>query len=92
MKATILGNDIKWYVENESVTELDDATEAHIMECINEGYSSGQIVMTLENEEETTGWWEIIDWEDIALELYNALVNGSNDVEKAVKRFNENWE
>jgi hypothetical protein len=99
MKTKILEHDISWYVQNESVIKLDDTTEAHIMECINNGITSGEICMTLDiepeedsDEEEIYGWWEIVNWKDIACELHNAILSRNGNIqEKAIKRYNENW-
>ncbi len=86
MKTEILEHDIKWHVGDENITELDSATIEHIEQSIKEGCTSGQIVM-----DETTGWWEIVNWQDIACELYNALNGDKKGKDKAAKRFNENW-
>ena len=102
MKTEILGHDIKWWVEDESVTRLDRDTEDHIIECIEDGITSGQIVMQLfkydektdtDITSETTGWWEIVNWQNIACQLYNALKHSGDNPEarEAIKRFDENW-
>lgn len=42
---------------------------------------------------ETTGWWEIVNWKDIACELYNAIdvKNKSERAKMARKRFDKYW-
>jgi len=92
----ILGNDVSWHVDSKNVTELDECTIEHIQNLIADECFQGQVCMTLKNGKETTGWWHTINWEDIALELYNSLTN-INDVvkkkyqQKAIKRFKKEW-
>ena len=86
----VLQHDISWWIdegEDKEVTELDESTIEHIEECIKEGYSSGQIVT-----ENGTGWWSMIDWQDIACELYNCVTNRTDAGKKARKRFNDKME
>lgn len=86
MKIVILEHDIKWWVESAKVKELDDASMEHIEESIKQGYTSGSLNVTFGKNmnKESVGWWEIVDWKDIALWFYN-------ETPGAKKRFDENW-
>lgn len=94
----ILGNDVSWYVESPSVTSLSGWDEDHIADMIKEGYSCGEIVTTFRGkngrEYDTRGWWHIIKWQDIALQLYNRVkaigFKQPADIE-AIKRFDDEW-
>lgn len=81
MKIEILENDIQWHVQDDEVQEMDESTIEHIKDSINKGYSSGEIVMS---DPDTTGWWEIVNWRDIATGFYNA--NTPDKLKKAVER------
>lgn len=88
----INGHDISWYVDAELVKELDEATKEHLIKMIEEGYTSGELNVSYGRggNLETSGWWNIINWKNIALELYN--VTGSEAVaQKARKLFEDNW-
>lgn len=93
----LLGHDVSWNVESKSVKELDDSSEQYIIDSIKEGFTQGELHVTFGKNmnRETSGWWEVINWKDIACELYNAFNGETNPVtseqKKAIKRFNENW-
>jgi len=88
---SILENDILWYVESKSVKELDETSEEYIKKCIQDGISSGELNVSYgrNNNLTASGWWQIINWRDIACELFNA--NTPEKMEAAKKRFNDNW-
>lgn len=99
MTTQISGHRIKWHVQNKKVTKLTDFEQERIADLIKEDYQQGEINMSYHGKNnvyyETTGWWEIVNWEDIALELYNALKGCnplSKDMKKAIDRFDKNWE
>jgi hypothetical protein len=86
---SILKHDVSWYLkegENDEVDvmELDESTIEHIENCIIDGIGSGQIVT-----EKGTGWWYIIDWRDIATDLYN--YRKGPELKKARERYNSEW-
>jgi hypothetical protein len=91
----ILQHDISWFVDSTSVKELDECSIEHIEECIKDGLSQGQLCVTYGkyNDKETTGWWHIIDWQGLALGLYNAFepFKDNPTQKEAVKRFNDEW-
>ena len=93
----IMEHDIKWHLSANNVP-LNDSDIEHIEYQIGSGYTSGELNVSYgkNNEKETSGWWELINWKDIALGLYNSIANVSKDAQKeaqrkAVKNFNENW-
>lgn len=84
---------IKWNVTDwitldaRDLKELPEVETEYITKKLSEGYSSGELVA-----EEWRGWWEVINWEDIAMELYNALKTGDKVAkQKALKRFDDNF-
>jgi len=93
----ILGNDVSWYVESNKVTELDEVSIEHIKKCIQDEYNQGALFVSYgkNDEKETSGWWYIVNWEDIALQLRNALPDRmSNQYEvlkAAIKRFDNEF-
>lgn len=94
----ILGHDVSWYVDSNSLVELPEWDQEHIAEMIREGYTSGELNVTYRaknnREYETRGWWHIIKWQDIALQLYNRvkaiIFKQPADIE-AIKRFDDEW-
>lgn len=91
----ISGNDISWWVMADSVTDIGETETERIAKMIEDGYTQGEICMSYygknNRQYETTGWWEIINWKDIACELYNALPSDTDTQKKARKRFDNNW-
>jgi hypothetical protein len=90
----ILHHDISWYTDSPSVKELDMVSTEHIENAIQEGFSSGDVCMSYGHmgNEEARGMWHIINWRNIAHELYNALLNGNEeDGLKALKKFEDEW-
>lgn len=107
MTTEICGHNVKWHVSSKSIaaSELSDFEVERIEKLICEGFTSGEIHMdytTASRRNLTTGgWWEIVNWQDIALELYQQLKRvGPNSFlkkdqasyKKAIKRFDQNWE
>lgn len=96
----ILSHDVSWYVDKKGVTDLAGAEE-DIERMIKDGYTSGELHLSYgkNNEKTTSGWWHIINWRDIALQLRNSIVavkEGTGEVLKegqkeAVKRFDKEW-
>ena len=99
MKTQICGHDVSWFVNSKSVKELGEFEESRIADLIKDGFNQGELNISCvghnNRQYETTGWWHIVDWQDIALELYNAI-KGCNpvtdDMTKAIKRFDKNWD
>lgn len=93
----ISGHDISWYVNSKSINELSDYEKERISFEIAHGITQGQIVMSYRGKNnidyETNGWWSIINWKDIALELRNSIQTGfiTESQIKAVKRFDDTW-
>lgn len=92
----ILGHDISWFVDADSIKELDESSIEHIEKLIKDGYTQGSLSIcygkfgSTKDQKETSGYWHIINWKNIALELYN--VTGSEvNAQKARKLFDENW-
>lgn len=98
MKTQINSHDILWRVDTPAVKELDSSSEEHIEYMIQQGYTCGELHITYgrHNHLTASGWWEIVKWQDIALELYNAINNTMDEVKpayvkKATERFNQYW-
>jgi hypothetical protein len=84
----ILQHKVSWHT-NPNSNELDEDTILHIEQDIISGCNQGEIVT-----EKGTGWWHIINWEDIALQLYNALKDNNimtNNQMIALERFDKEW-
>lgn len=94
MKTEILEHDIKWWVDDDEIKELDECSIEHIENLIKEGCTQGELNV---GEQESRGWWEIVNWMDIACELRNALISHpgvafkDSAPDKALKRYDENW-
>lgn len=104
MKTEILKHDIKWWVRSKAYEKkgLDETTVEHIEYMIEQGYTSGEIAGSWTDSRhryyETSGWWKIVNWEDIACQLRSALLNCTADTKragdekyKALQRFDDNW-
>jgi hypothetical protein len=92
----VLQHDISWFVSAKIITELDSASIEHIEECIKNGINQGELCISYFNqfdkEVETIGWWYIINWQDIALQCYNALkATNTKQKKDAIKRFDKEW-
>ncbi len=96
-RTTIAGCKISWFVNNTTkITELTEYEEERIQGLLADGYTQGEINMTWYGRNghsyEATGWWQIMNWEDMAMELYNALrSNNAEMTAKAIKRYEENF-
>jgi hypothetical protein len=93
MTTDIAGHDIHWWVKSKGVTELSDFERDRIADLISEGYTQGEINMQYTGRNgqyyETRGCWSIVNWKDIALQLYNA--NTKTKFKAARKRFDQHW-
>lgn len=90
----ILGNDVSWWVDANSVTELDECSIEHIEDLIKDGCRQGDLNVSYGKnmQKETNGWWHIINWRDIACELYHVAKGITTDASiKATKRFDDEW-
>lgn len=95
----ILKHDISWNVLATSVKELDEVSIEHIEKCIQDGYTQGELHISFgkSHEKETSGWWRIINWKNIALDLRNSFLSKASDDEKdrilkaAIARFDKEW-
>jgi hypothetical protein len=100
MTTEISAHSIKWWVKTESVKELSEFEVDRIEQLIADGYTQGEINMAYTDSRNrdhvTNGWWEIVNWQDIALELYNALKDAPGPItdsrKKAITRFDKHWE
>ena len=88
----ILNHDIVWWANKNKTKKLDDMSIEHITYQISNGVTSGSLPITSGKLKITksSGWWEIVNWRNIALELYNSYSSARDSVE-ARKLFNENW-
>lgn len=68
MKATILQHHVYWFVDSKSVKELDETSIEHIENAIKDGCNQGSlnIYYGKKKDKETSGWWSIVGWQDIA--------------------------
>lgn len=91
----ILGHDVSWWVDANSVKELDEASIEHIENHIKNGTSQGDLNVSYGKnyEKQTNGWWHIINWRDIACELYNAIGSTikTDKTIAACKRYDDEW-
>lgn len=73
----VLGHDVSWFADSNSVKELDECTIGHIEKCIKDGSFQGDLNITYgaKMNKESGGWWHVINWRDIANQLYNASKN-----------------
>lgn len=68
MYTKILNHDIYWTCENNTITELSEMEEEAITAFIKDGFTSGEIDFS-----EGYVNWQILKWDDIAMDLYNNL-------------------
>lgn len=91
----VLGHDVSWFVRSNTAMKqgLDESTIEYIENCIKDGISQGELIISYgkNNNLETTGWWHIINWRDIACELYNACPKETDRQKQAHERFNKEW-
>jgi hypothetical protein len=89
----ILHHDISWEIRYKDIKELDPVSAEHIEYCIGQGISEGDLSVTDENDEEFTGYWYIINWREVALDLYNSFVADPKVARQvaAMKRFDNEW-
>lgn len=52
----VLQHKIDWWLDDESITELDDSDLEHIAYAITQGFSEGELNS---GEHEVGGWWKI---------------------------------
>lgn len=84
----ILGHDVSWFTDSDNITELDEASIERIENCINDGCKQGELSV---GHEEARGWWHIINWRDIACQLYHQVPTRTPEQKEARKRFNDEW-
>jgi len=93
----IIGHSISWHVDTNRVKELDECSIEHIQQSIIDGCYQGELFVSYgKKQNQSSGWWRIINWEDIALQLRNSIVNstkknGKELQKEALKRFNDEW-
>lgn len=97
----ILQHNIRWWMYDKNVPEfeLPDEHIEQIEEAITAGFNCGPIIVSgsfinnktkqLSFEQDYTGYWEIIDWKNIAGNMYLAIV--AKDIREARKALEENW-
>lgn len=90
--ATILHHDIAWKCDNKTVKNLDESAIDDIIYQIQQGLTSSEFTITYgkNGKKETKGWWEIVNWKKIALELYSGA-GSRRDFDAACKLFEDNW-
>lgn len=92
MKSTILGNDVKWWLDTENEEEYKNTVEEDLSYMISQGYNSGELSVMGEDDE-IFGGWEVVDWQSIACSLYHAVNSQIPETkEAAIKKFDENWQ
>lgn len=101
-RTEILGHWVHWWVDSPAVEELPESDVEHIERVIADGCHQGELNVTYgkNNHLETSGWWSIPPWADIAMELRNALLvirkhpTGIKSIQdmadKALERYEEN--
>jgi len=90
----ILQHDISWFVDNERITEMDSASIEHIENLIKNGFSSGEVHICYGKNDEkmASGWWNIINWKNLALALYHVVGSERNPATvKAREDFDKAW-
>lgn len=90
----ILHHDVSWWVTADDVQALDEGSIEHIQKSITDGYSQGNlnVVFGEDEEQETTGYWQIVNWRNIALGLYHACDNNTEKQRKARMDLEYAWE
>lgn len=53
----ILQHKIDWWLDDDSIKELDDSDIEHIHYMIEQGYSEGELN---HSDKEIRGWWKIV--------------------------------
>ena len=92
----ILGHDVSWYVDEDSITELDECSIEHIEKVIKDECRQGELCVSYgdDHQKDSYGWWYIINWRDIACGLYhrvNAIESKQPADIEAIKRFDDEW-
>lgn len=89
--STINHVNVKWHLPFiDEITESEtEGIEDDIESFLKSGYSSGQLII-VRNDREISGWWEVIDWKSIALDLYNHVGSEANAI-RVKSRFDLNW-
>lgn len=87
----VLEHDISWWVDSNSVKELDESSIEHIKKMIEQGITQGELCITYGRHRnlETWGWWYIIKWRDIAMQLYRECPNDNEGQKAARKRYEQ---
>lgn len=55
LELTLIGHRISWWVDDDSVTKLDESDTEHIQGLLAQGYVEGEIV---HGENSIRGWWK----------------------------------
>lgn len=97
----ILGHDVSWFVDSNRVDELDETSIQHIKECIEDDITQGDLHVCYgkNGDKEASGWWHVINWRSIALDLYNAsksaeiggLKINTLGMKQAIAKFDDEW-
>lgn len=89
----VLGHDVSWWVDSPSVNELDEVSIEHIEKCISDGTKQGSLHITYGRHYhlQADGWWHVINWRDIACQLYRECPNDDEGQKAARKRYEEEW-
>ena len=56
METTILQHTISWWLDDDTIKELDECDTEHIEQIIKDGCSAGELN---HGKDEIHGWWEI---------------------------------
>ena len=57
MITEILQHKIDWWLDDDTIKELDDSDTEHIAYMITQGYSEGELN---HGKDEVRGWWKIV--------------------------------
>ena len=103
----IYNHNIQYWLDKKSVKKLSISDIDYIKSSISNGFTSGELAVAYgkKNNLISYGWWKIVDWESISLELYNALKLKYSDKLKskkltshynqlaklAIKNFEKHW-
>lgn len=58
METEILLHRINWWLDDDSVAELDEDDTYHIKKCIEDGYREGDLN---HGQKQIRGWWKIMN-------------------------------
>lgn len=69
----LMHHDVYWFTNNKGITTISDAEKERIINLMEEGCITGELQIPYGETQVALGSWEIIDWKNIASELYEGI-------------------